>query len=254
MITSYQIKYVKSLQQKKYRRQENIFVAEGEKIISEIINSSWQIKQLYATESWLDNARNLPKHIKTERVIGKEMERMSGFKNPSSVLALVEMRSHNITDIQLRENLVLVLDNIQDPGNLGTIIRTADWFGIRQVVCSPATAEIYNPKVLQSSMGSFLRVSVFYTHLPQFLQSVPSGYPVMGTFTSGDIIYSLPEVYEGIIVTGNESQGISNPVMPFITKRITIPQRKSDNLSKHVESLNASVATGIILSHLTKYP
>ncbi len=249
MLSSSKIKWLKSLGQKKYRKQEGVFIAQGDKIVKELLTSSLEVKQIYATASWIDDLV-FPAGLNPQNITNKELERISSLNSPNQALAVVKIPQAKPNAIEFRNQFTLVLDNIQDPGNLGTILRTADWFGIRNIVCSPDTAELYNPKVIQASMGSFMRVKVFYTLLENFFSSIPDNFPVLGALLDGEDIFSTQLPSEGILVTGNESRGISPAIRGFITQKLYIP-RGNEN-SEQPESLNAAVATGIILANLTK--
>ncbi len=248
MLSSSKIKWLKSLSQKKFRKQEGLFIAEGDKIVKELLSSSFEVKGIYAIESWAENA-SLPANITPQIVSAKELERISSHASPNQALAVVQIPD-NHPNFELHNRFTLVLDNIQDPGNLGTIIRTADWFGVRNIVCSEDTAEVYNPKVIQATMGSFMRVNVSYTKLEEFFSKIPQGFPVMGALLEGENIFETELPSEGIIVTGNESKGISAAVRSYISGKLFIP-RGVDN-AEQPESLNAAIATGIILALLTQ--
>ncbi len=248
MLSLSKIKWLKSLGQKKYRKQEGLFIAEGDKIVKELLTSSMEVKGIYGTAPWAGDV-SFPEGIVPEIITDKELERISSLNSPNQALAVVKIPATNTDSIELKNRFTLVLDNIQDPGNLGTIIRTADWFGICNIVCSPDTAELYNPKVIQATMGSFMRVNVFYTQLEDFFGGIPKDFPVMGALLEGENIFRTNLPTEGIIVTGNESRGISSPIKGFITNRLFIPRGAES--TEQPESLNAAVATGIILSNLT---
>ena len=246
MLVKSQVKYIQSLSQKKFRDEEGVFVAEGPKIINELLaGNQLELHSLYATTGWLSaNASSLLAfdsssiHIITDR----ELERISFLTTPNEVLAIFKKPAFASPPEQV-DSLVLMLDNVQDPGNLGTIIRCADWFGLNQIICSPGSADHFNPKVVQSTMASIARVSVHHTDLAGYL-SARVGVPVYAAALDGRPLSQYKGVSKGILVIGNESKGISAEVMAFATDRVTIPRRGQ------AESLNASVATGIILSHL----
>jgi TrmH family RNA methyltransferase len=239
MISKNELKYIQSLYHKKVREETGLFVAEGVKLVNELLHSNFVVKKIYAVKEWKPaadfNAINIIEQF--------ELEKISNLSTPNQVLALVEQKKLLHEPFQ-KNNLVLVLDGIQDPGNLGTIIRIADWFGINQIVASEDTADIYNSKVVQSSMGSIIRVNVWYKNIEQWLNT--STTPVYGALLNGVIIYETQKISEGILVIGNESKGIRSNILPFIQHAITIPAKGN------AESLNAAVATGIILSHLIK--
>lgn len=233
MITHNQIKFIQSLKQKKNRSE--YFVVEGEKMVEEAINSAFEIECIYLTSSSTIN------HKKCEIVSEKDMSRMTHFKNSSNALALLKQKQNTV---EINANsLQIVLDNIKDPGNLGTIIRTADWFGIKDIFCSKETVDLYNSKTIQSSMGSIFRVNVNYVDLNSFLIDQPN---VMGAILNGENIYEskLPE--NGLLIIGSESHGISENVLKHVTQPISIP-----NFGK-AESLNAAIACSIILSEIKR--
>ncbi|MFP5043089.1 TrmH family RNA methyltransferase [Parasediminibacterium sp. JCM 36343] len=239
MINKNEVKYIQSLSQKKHRLQEGLFIAEGVKLVEEIIQSQYTVKKIYATEKWLIGRGGDGQAVTV--VSEAELARISTLQTPNQVLALVQQPTIQ-AQIEFKNKLSLVLDGIQDPGNLGTIIRIADWFGIKQIICSPDTVELYNPKVIQSTMGSFLRVHIIYTDLKEVLAK--AGVPILGALLNGESIYTFPPIDEAILMIGSEGKGISDDLLPFITKPVTIPKMGG------AESLNAAVATGILISHL----
>ena len=237
MITKKEIKYIQSLYHKKTRDEEGLFIAEGPKMIAELLHAAYPVKALYATSDWIANN---PGRQAIE-VAPQDLQKMSQLQTPHQVLALVQQKKQGALS-PLQGQITLALDTLQDPGNLGTIIRIADWFGIAQIVASPNTADVYNSKVLQATMGSFLRVNIFYTPLHAFLAQ--ADVPVFGALLNGVNIHTVPKPQEAVLVIGNESRGINDTLMPYITKPVTIPRLGN------AESLNAAVATGIILSRL----
>jgi len=242
MLIKSQVKYIQSLSHKKLRDSEEVFVAEGPKLINELLSAAgMQVQQLFALKEWIEEQPPEIKKIATE-ISASELERISFLQTPNLVLGIFK-KPVFAADRPFRNTLSLMLDTIQDPGNLGTIIRCADWFGISQIICSTDCADAFNPKVVQSSMGSIARVQVLYESLPEFLAKEP-GIPTYAAVLHGIDLRQLPPVKEGIIIIGNESKGISDGVLSLSSHRITIPRKG------HAESLNAAVATGIILSHL----
>lgn len=244
MLVKSQVKYIQSLSQKKLRDQEGVFVAEGPKIINELLqsgNTQWQ--KIFAVDEWISQNPWL-KGDKLVEVTPSELERISFLQTPNQVTAIFS-RPTFPSIIPWNNTISLMLDTIQDPGNMGTIMRCADWFGIKQIVCSPDSADVFNPKVVQSSMGSISRVQVFYEDLAAFLQEHPA-VPVYAAALDGISLYSLPAIESGIVLVGNESKGINEELLQLSRYRITIPRRGG------AESLNAAVATGIILSHIAK--
>ena len=251
MISIQTIKRVKSLQQKKFREEENCFVAETPKIVEEILSSNtYSVDTVYGLKSWIDeNWKRFARHT-LEEVSPKELERISGLQTPNQVLAVVKKIDVS-TDFQtVFSDTSLMLDDIRDPGNLGTILRIADWFGIKHVICSNESVEYTNPKCIQASMGSFLRVEVHYGDLSEILSQKPENTPIYGAFMDGENIYQAELNPKACIVIGNETHGISKSVESLITKKIHIPSFSTD--SKHAESLNASVATAIFCSELRR--
>lgn len=240
-----QVKYIQSLSHKKSRDGEDVFIAEGPKLINELLytpgRGEVQLQQLFALKEWISGQ---PAEVskKTIEISGSELERISFLQTPNQVLGIFKKPVFP-ADLSVRNTVSLVLDTIQDPGNLGTIIRCADWFGIQQIICSTDCADAYNPKVVQASMGSIARVQVLYQPLDVFLQQHPD-VPAYAAVLDGTDLRKVPALQQGLIVIGNESKGISEPVLALCRERITIPRRGE------AESLNAAVATGIILSHL----
>lgn len=239
MVTKSEVKYIQSLYQKKNRIEAGVFVVEGPKLVEELLQSSFEVKAVYAVEDWCKANPGVVANVVSEQ----ELEKISHHQAPNQVLAIATQQWGE-GEPQLNGGVSLLLDGIQDPGNLGTIIRIADWFGITRIIASEDTAELYNPKVIQSTMGSFLRVQVWYKKLETFMPLVR--VPVYGALLNGEDIGSISPLKEGLLVIGNESKGIRGPLMPFITHAVTIPR------IGQAESLNAAVATGIIISHLVK--
>jgi len=236
MLSKNEVKYIQSLFQKKTREAEAVFVVEGPKIVEELLVSDYKVRKIYAVNEWSKPANNTTEVI---RVDADELQRISGLQTANQVLAVVEQKLSSKPEF--RGKLTLVLDGIQDPGNLGTIIRIADWFGVKQVVASNDTVELYNPKVIQSTMGSFKRVEVWYDDLTGLLSTAVVS--VYGALLNGRSVFEIDKVVEGVLVIGNESKGITEAVKDMISRPITIPRVGG------AESLNAAVATGIILSH-----
>ncbi len=239
MLSKNEVKYIQSLYHKKQRQQEGLFIAEGPKLITELLASNFTIKAIYATAQWLAN--NTVTHPAVITVTTQELERISNLQTPNQVVAIVKQQSPT-TAPNFSKGLSLALDGMQDPGNLGTIIRIADWFGITQIICSLDTVELYNPKVIQSTMGSFLRTKLWYQDLVSTITTAK--VPVFGALLQGKSIFDVTKSTAGILVIGSEGKGISNEVLPHILNPITIPRIGG------AESLNAAVATGIIVSHL----
>jgi RNA methyltransferase, TrmH family len=242
MVSKSQLKYIQSLGQKKYRDEAAVFVAEGPKLVKELIQSkNVELTQIFALNAWIEENEDLFRLINVTPVSETELERISQLKTPNKVLAIVKKFEAN--EPTIKERISLVLDSIQDPGNLGTIIRIADWFGISQIICSSDCADIYNSKVVQATMGSIARVNVFYTDLSVWLTQL-QGVRIYAAMLEGKDVTKMNAIREGLIVIGNESMGIDKGLLPFANEKISIPRKGS------AESLNAAVATGIILSHL----
>src|SRR5688572_4547697 len=243
MLGKSQTKYIQSLGQKKVRDEEGMFIAEGPKIIDELlVSAKSNIQHLYALPDWIEAHHDQCRGIRVVEVNETELQTISQLTTANNVLAVVR-KFETPGDILIKEKVSLVLDTIQDPGNLGTIIRISDWFGIEQIICSKECADIYNPKVVQSSMGSFVRVGLFYTNLYEWLGEQQSA-GIYGAALAGKDVTTMNRIMEGLIVIGNESKGISPDIMSRVTEQITIPRKGK------AESLNAAVATGIILSHI----
>ena len=236
MITKNQIKYIRGLSLKKNRIKEQRFVVEGEKCLEELLNSSFEIVELFALKDWIDE--NKAVFDKVQGVSFKELERISNLKSPNKALAVVKMKEQKI--IQPKSTVTLVLDDINDPGNLGTIIRMCDWFGVKQIVCSENTVDIYNPKVVQATMGSLFRVNVVYVNLVKYLGTVNT--LIYGAYMEGKNIKNTNSERNSHLVMGNEANGISSEVSKFITNKVAIK-----NTGGTTESLNVAVATSILL-------
>ncbi|MGN6419874.1 MAG: TrmH family RNA methyltransferase [Pseudobacter sp.] len=242
MLVKTQVKYIQSLSQKKLRDEEGVFVAEGPKIIEELLAAgNTDLVQLYAENSWIQQQAFLPQNA-VQTVTAAELQRISSLHTPNQVLGIFRKPVFP-TGLVLRNKISLMLDTVQDPGNLGTIVRCADWFGISTVICSRESADVFNPKVVQSTMAGIARVRVLYEDLASFLQN-HADIPVYAATLNGTPLPKLGAVKEGILLIGNESKGISEELLQMATQKVTIPK------IGQAESLNAAVATGIILSHI----
>ena len=243
MLVKQRIKYIQTLGQKKFREKEGFFIAEGPKLVHELLEADvTTVKEVYALKEWIDNSLVLPANISIVEISEQELEKISQLTTPNQVVAIVQQFDTGNT-LTAKDQITLALDKVQDPGNLGTIIRIADWFGIKQIVCSLDSADMYNPKVVQSTMGSIARVKIIYTDLKEWL-AVQKNIPIYAASLQGENIASIKKINEGIIIIGNESKGISKELLKRAMIRITIPAKGK------AESLNAAVATGIILSHI----
>lgn len=246
-LSKQKIKYIHSLELKKNRKEEKAFLAEGPKLVSDLLEN-FKCRYLAATSEWLH--KNPAIHAdEISEVTSEELFRASLLKNPQHVLAIFEQPDYEINYEIVRNSLCLVLDDIQDPGNLGTIIRLADWFGIEHIFCSPNTVDVYNPKVIQATMGGIARVKVHYIALQQLINTCKNT-PVYGTFLDGENIYAQPLSSNGLIIMGNEGNGISNELKPFINRKIYIPNYPSNR--KTSESLNVAIATAIVCAEFRR--
>lgn len=245
MISKSQIKFIKSLQLKKYRKEEQCFVVDGEKGVEEVLKSDFKIEMLLATESFRERQGKILSGINADLLIvsEKQLAQVSSFQTNESVLAVVRQKPNQLPVLRQNE-FILALDDIRDPGNLGTIIRTADWYGIRKIVASEQTADCYNPKVINSTMGSFTRVHFAYGQLTDLIPQWEAS--VYGTFMDGEDVHTQHFDKRGVIVMGNEAKGISTEIQSLVTHKITIPGVKG------AESLNAAVATGIVLDNWSR--
>ncbi|TNJ44658.1 RNA methyltransferase [Tamlana fucoidanivorans] len=238
MLSKSQIKLITQIKQKKYRQQYGLFVVEGVKGIVELLGSSIEMDTLYTVESFNIDAKN-------EVVISQsDLKRISALKNPNKALGVFKIPKPR--EIK-KEGLIVALDDVRDPGNLGTIIRLCDWFGIEELICSHETVDCYNPKVVQATMGSIARVNISYVDLPKFLYGVDM--PVFGAFMDGENIYNKMVPKNGVLVMGNEANGISSDVEELITEKISIPRFGK---LKATESLNVATAAAILLSEFRR--
>ena len=240
MVGKSQIKFIKSLQQKKYRNQHGMFLVEGLKTVQELLDSNFEPHKLYTTDAALIQADQ----VGIELISEAELKKISNLKTPNKVLAIFKFP--DIKPIDDRE-WILALDDIRDPGNLGTIIRLCDWFGIQHLVCSENTVDCFNPKVLQATMGSIARVNIVYTDLLQFITDFKG--LVYGTFMDGEPVYTIKLPQKGILVMGNEANGISNEIKNKVDKKISIPQFGG----KQTESLNVATAAAIFLNEIRRF-
>jgi TrmH family RNA methyltransferase len=241
MLSKAKIKWIHSLNLKKNRKELHLFVAEGHKLVTELL-PLMSCRFLTATAEWLQKYPDIQAAEIAEASL-QELNKASNQQHPQEVLAVFEIPDRKPDLNYLKNNLTLALDNIQDPGNLGTIVRTADWFGINTLLCSVGCADAYNPKSVQASMGSIARVAVHYVKLEEFIPTL--NVPVFGTFLEGKNLYEFPHLPQAaVILMGNESKGISGKLKPLVNEKLYIP--KFPPGSKRAESLNVSIATGII--------
>lgn len=232
MLTKNQIKLIRSLSLKKNRQKHGLFIVEGEKLVNEVLSSEWEVEGIYATKEWLGENATI--------ISNNDLSRISSLKTPNKVVAVVKIKKGTL---DINSNTVLALDGIKDPGNLGTIIRLADWFGVEDIICSNDCVDYLNPKVVQSSMGSFTRVNLNYTSLMDAFKKY-SDYKLLMTVLNGTPLSEMTNADKKIVVMGSESKGISNKILELTSDKITIPKSKSSK----AESLNVSVAAAIILS------
>ena len=240
-MTKAEIQFVRSLADKRVRDEERLFIAEGDKLIYEILASGWRVRNLYALEGHFAG--------QAEIISSKEMERISQLKTASTSLAVVEQPRHKTPTTASAKKLSLALDGVQNPGNLGTIIRLADWFGVEEIFCSSDTADCFNPKVVQATMGAILRVRVHYANLSKWLAE-QHDTKIYGTFLEGENIYNAQLDKCGVIVMGNEGQGISDEVAKCVSNKLLIPPYPADRCGS--ESLNVAVATAVICSEFRR--
>ncbi len=240
MLTKAEIQLYRSLGDKRERDAHGLFVAEGAKLVSEIVRSSLRVVRVMTTG-------NFPE---AEQISVKDMERISQLKTPTDTFAVVEKPQYILDSANPQKNLVLALDGVQNPGNVGTIIRLADWFGIRDIICSTDSADCFNPKVVQATMGAILRVRVHYTNLEQYIESIAADTPIYGTFLEGDNLYSTQLENRGLIVMGSEGRGVSERIAQKVTHKLFIPPYPAE--SQTSESLNVAIATAVICAEIRR--
>jgi TrmH family RNA methyltransferase len=245
MLSKSQISLLKSLQHKKERRENGLFLVEGYKSVIEFINSPYQVETIYHTGSFDPKVLKLSQKMNLSEISVTDMDKISSLKTPQQITALIKIPVWPaLINTKLKQKFSLVLDGVQDPGNMGTIIRTADWFGIEHIICSEDTVDAYNPKVVQASMGSLSRINVYYTDLTAILPQLK--LPVFGAVLDGEDIYSTNFGAEGLIVMGNEGNGLRPEVAQLITKAVTIPRKGG------AESLNVGIATALFCSEIAR--
>ncbi len=246
MISKNTAKYIKSLQQKKYRKIEKAFVVEGAKSVIELVKSNFRITTVYATPVFLKDAKHLISSAENKFEIveatEKELASVGTFQSNNAAIAVAEMKPN--LPVAFSNSFALALDRVNDPGNMGTIIRVSDWYGIENIVCSDDCADQYNPKVIAASMGSFTRVNMFYTNLASYLSDVKM--PVHGAYLNGENVHGYKFAKEGILLMGSESQGIAPELEQYVTHKISIPAFGG------AESLNVGVATAVICDNIMR--
>lgn len=253
MLSKNKTKFINSIKKKKYRELSRCFFVEGEKLVDELLHSNIQITEVLSTSDWLDkNKHNLPSDIEISEITDADLKKISSLTTPNKVFAIAKQPKFSFNKDEIQNELSLILDNINDPGNLGTIIRIADWFGIKNIFCSIESVDVYNPKVVQASMGALYRVKVHYVDLESFLLefSQLENFRIFGTFLEGENIYNEKLDKNGFIIMGSESHGISEYLKPHINKKLFIPNYPGN--VKTSESLNISVATAIICSEFRR--
>ena len=251
MLSKHLTNIIQNLEKKKFREKYNLFKIEGEKLVQELFLSDMKVDTLIARPSWIERNKQKAQSYNTIEVNEIGMGRVSNFKSLPEVIALAQIPVKEHSPEEIKNELSIVLNGIQDPGNLGTILRLSDWFGVRHVFCDHDCANIFNPKSVQASMGAIFRVNVFYLDLVEFIpQFVDQDFPCYGAFLEGENIYRTELRTKGFIVMGNEGNGISPEIERFVTRKITIPSFAHSPYS--TESLNVGVATGIILSEFKR--
>ncbi|HUW07078.1 MAG TPA: RNA methyltransferase [Williamwhitmania sp.] len=250
VLTKHQITKLTALRQKKHRAEEGLFIAEGEKLILELLKAGLVAKEIYKVEGvtppLIDSTPAL-----VFKISSSEMKKISGLSSPSPALGVFHVPQYNSDLVAMQQKLIVAIDDLQDPGNLGTIIRLCLWFGIEDLICSTGTVDCYNSKVIQSSMGAIAKVRIHYKNLPLFLNEAKnSGLEIYGTFLGGESIYQASLSTSGVLVMGNEGNGISPEVACIIDRNITIPSFMSGNFG--AESLNVATATAIVLSEFKR--
>jgi len=242
MLSKTQKQFIKSLKQKKFRNESACFTVEGIKSVNEVLDSDFEVLQVIGLQDFMQS-RNFPNAVQTTEVNSKELEELSQFSTPQSVIAVVKQKVFQV-DKSWDNDIVLALDDIRDPGNLGTIIRTADWFGIHHIIASETSADWFNSKVIQASMGSFTRIRLVYADLEQFLESASKKRRILATALEGQAINTFSFQSNDIILIGNEANGVQDKHFKFAEERLFIPRFKTNRIQ--TESLNAATACGIL--------
>lgn len=242
MVSKSEIKYIQSLRDKKLTTTEREYAVEGRKIVAEYLDEiPDRVLRIFALKNWIEEQRFLPDHILVSEVSPQELKKLSFLSTPGEVIALVRTHQVSLGDMQSK-GITILLDQVQDPGNMGTIMRTCDWFGVQQIVCTPGTVSPFNPKALQATMGSDIRIKMAQSEPDIFFEKF-SGIPVYAAALEGSSVYEIVPAENCVLVIGNESKGISEKVFGFCTAAITIPRFGK------AESLNAAIANAVILSH-----
>lgn len=252
MLSKSHLKLITSLRLGKFRHEESLFIVEGVKMVKELLHSNFEIKAIFATNEWISGGHLPPKRYTVEifEISQAELEKISNLSTPNQVLALAFIRPNESLKC-FKNEWILALDQIRDPGNMGTILRTADWFGFKRIVAAHGTVDLWNPKVVQASMGSVFRIPVHYTDLAEFLAKVCNTAIIYGAFMEGDPVSETNFTDSGVMVIGNESHGISSTIAGLIHKKVTILPATTD-FNVRAESLNASLATAILCYEIQK--
>jgi RNA methyltransferase, TrmH family len=247
MISKNKARFIISLQKKKVREKEGLFIIEGDKLVKEFLSAKVPVKALIAKKEFIISLSPIMKQCIDDIEVAtfEELKQISTLKTPHNSLAVVRIPERKLIPDELLDKLCVALDFVQDPGNLGTIIRAAAWFGIRNIVCSNDCVDVYNPKVVQATMGAILHVDVYYSDLNKFVRlAYEKNIPVFGTLLNGDSIHRQKLTSKGIILLGNESRGISNELIPFVTHKIMIPG--ANRTKPGIESLNVGMAASVV--------
>ncbi|MCK4678741.1 MAG: RNA methyltransferase [Bacteroidales bacterium] len=255
MLSLNRIKWINSLKVNKYRKIHGQFIVEGTKVVVDLLKSEFSITFLFATSNWLDKHRKQIENLQitVEEVSLSDLKKISTLLTPSEVLCTVEIPHVPFNKNIVNQDFVLALESIRDPGNLGTIIRTADWFGINHIICSTDCVDVYNPKVIQATMGSITRVQVYFMDLVEIFKNKPRNIKVYGTMLEGENIHQVRFENNGLILIGNESTGISENLLPFLDKKIYIPSFTNINhTSPGIDSLNAAQACTVLCYEIRK--
>lgn len=251
MLSKNKQKHITALSRKKVRDQEKLFVAEGQKLVLDLLQSGLTCQYLIVDEKWINSQDSLKTDAEIIRTSSDLIKKVSGFKSTPTIIGVFEQNRHKLKVNKLKNELCLFLDDVQDPGNLGTIIRLADWFGIKSVICSKACADVYNPKTIQSTMGAIARVQTYYVDTITFFEEYKSlNCPIYGTFLDGKNLYQEELNNNGLIIMGNEGKGIQDKLEPYVSSRLFIPNYPSEVATS--ESLNVSVATAIICAEFRR--
>lgn len=253
MITQNQIKFIRSLHQKKFRDEHRQYIVEGPKIIGELLQTDIPIISLFARKTWIEKNQKIisDKNIDVLEISENEHSRISNLTAPNQVLAVMDIPEPIEINEKDFNGIILALDQISDPGNLGTIIRTADWFGIKTIFCSDNCVELYNPKVIQATMGSYIRLNIIYSCLDKIFQKTQGKMTIYGAYTKGEALHKIEKKKNSILIIGNESKGISSDLEKYIQFKVAIPSLHIQG-TDHAESLNASVAAALMCYEFTK--